>query len=171
MQTWTRRFVPIALFLGVSLLVQTGPALAQAKGAADPALGTWVLNLAKSKFEGQDAPAKRTMIFTAVGDKIKHQTSTLPVGVPGVVVAGGNEYTAKYDGVEVFMSGSYLDTVSLKRIDARTIERTGKVMGKVVETMTRVISADGKTMTVTTKGTNPMTETDYNTVQVFEKQP
>jgi hypothetical protein len=169
MQTSTRRLFTAAVLLGFSVLSQHHIAFAQAKGA-DPVLGTWLLNLGKSTFEGTAAPGKRTMIFTAVGDAIKHTTSTIPVGVPGVVVAGGNEYTAKYDGADVHITGSFLDTVSLKRIDARTVERTGKVMGKAVETMTRVLSADGKTLTVTTKGTNPETEMAYSSVQVFERQ-
>ena len=172
MQRWTRRFLTVAVTLGVAILLQGGSAFAQAKAQAkDPVIGTWILDLSQSKFEGADAPGKRTMVFTAVGDAIKHTTSTIPAGVPGIVVAGGNEYTAKTDGVDVHITGSFLDTVSLKRIDARTVERTGKVMGKVVETMTRTLSADGKTLTVTTKGTNPTTETDYSSVQVFTRQP
>jgi hypothetical protein len=110
------------------------------------------------------------MIFSAVGDGNKHVPSTLPAGVPGVVVAGANQYTATYGGPPVFIDGSFLDTVELKRIDARTVERIGKVAGMVVETYTRVLSADGKTLTVTTKGTNPTTMTDYSSVQVFDRQ-
>jgi hypothetical protein len=59
--------------------------------------------------------------------------------------------------------------VSLKRIDARTTVHTDKKDGKVVLTLTRVVSQDGKTMTVTTKGTNPQGQTVDN-VAVWEKQ-
>jgi hypothetical protein len=38
--------------------------------------------------------------------------------------------------------------------DARTTERTDKKGGKVAQTITRVVSQDGKTMTATVKGTN-----------------
>src|SRR5262245_34878103 len=127
-------FVAVTGVLAIS--VSMGVASLVAQAGRDPVLGNWVLNLEKSKFEGVAAPGKRTMTFVAIGDAVKHITSTLPAGVPGIVVAGSNEYTAKYDGAEVFITGSFLDTVSLKRIDARTVERTGKVEGKVVETMT-----------------------------------
>ena len=60
-----------------------------------------------------------------------------------------------------------LDTVSLKRVDAGTVERMGKVRGQVVETRTRTVSADGRTMTITTKGTN--NGVPYQSVQVFER--
>ena len=168
MQTWLPRFVPVTLLLGASLVFQSAPAFAQAKG--DPLLGTWVLNLSKSTFEGIAAPGKRTMTFTAQGAAIKHVIATVTAGPAGTVVAGSNEYTAKLDGTDVLIAGSFLDTVALKRIDARTIERTGKVMGMVVETMTWTVSADGKTLTVTTKGTNPTTEVAYTSLQVFDRQ-
>jgi hypothetical protein len=68
------------------------------------------------------------------------------------------------------LTGSDLaDTVSLKRIDAHTSERTDKKGGKIVQTFRRVVSKDGKTMTVTIKGTNAQGQT-VNNVVVFEKQ-
>ncbi|MGB7220799.1 MAG: hypothetical protein WBD07_18510 [Vicinamibacterales bacterium] len=167
----TRRFAVLAAIVATTAAMAAPNLFAQtAQTARDPVLGTWVLNLEKSKFEGIAAPGKRTMTFSAVGDAIKHVTSTLPAGVPGVVVAGANQYTAKYGGPPVFIDGSFLDTVELKQIDPRTVERIGKVGGMAVETYTRVLSADGKTLTVTTKGTNPTTMVDYSSVQVFERQ-
>src|SRR5260221_10306444 len=138
-----RRFVTLAAIVAMAASFSLD---AFAQVAKDPILGTWLLNLEKSKFEGTPAPGKRTMTFQVVGEAIKDTTATTPVGVPGIVVAGANEYTAKYDGVDVHITGSFLDTVSLKRIDARTVERRGKVGGEVVETATRALSADVKTL-------------------------
>ena len=45
-------------------------------------------------------------------------------------------------------------TVSLKRINANTVERTDRVGGKVTVVITRTLSADGKTLTITAKGVN-----------------
>ena len=79
-------------------------------------------------------------------------------------------YTANYDGKDYPLAGvPNADTVSLKRIDARTTERTDKKDGKVVQTLARVVSQDGKTMTVTSKGTNAQGQT-VNNVAVWEKQ-
>lgn len=48
-------------------------------------------------------------------------------------------------------------------------ERTDKKGGKGTQTFRRVVSRDGKTMTVTIKGTNAQGQTVSNVV-VFEKQ-
>ena len=78
--------------------------------------------------------------------------------------------TTKYDGKDVPLSGSAIaDTVALTRIDALTIERIDKKAGKVVQTIRRTISADGKTLTVVTKGTNAQGKPVNNTA-VYEKQ-
>ncbi len=77
------------------------------------------------------------------------------------------DYTAHFDGKDNVIRGSALDTVSLKRINARTVERTGKVRNAAVETQTWSISADGRTLTVTTKGSND--GDDYSRVEVFDR--
>ena len=59
--------------------------------------------------------------------------------------------------------------MSLKRVDDRTVERTGKIQGQVVETETRTVSDDGKVLTVTTKGNRD--GTGYSSVQVYDRQP
>jgi hypothetical protein len=59
--------------------------------------------------------------------------------------------------------------VSLKRIDNRTTERTDTKDGKVAATLMRVVSEDGKTMTVTVKGTDARGQA-MNNVLVFDKQ-
>jgi len=81
------------------------------------------------------------------------------------------QYTANFDGKDYSLTGSTLgaDKISLKRVDARTTIRTDKKGDKVVQTLTRVVSQDGKTMTVTTKGTNAQGQ-PMNNVAVFEKQ-
>jgi hypothetical protein len=61
------------------------------------------------------------------------------------------------------------DTLSLKRIDTHTTEFTLKKAGKVVITGTRTISKDGKTITLTSKGTNARGQT-LNDVEVFERK-
>ena len=57
----------------------------------------------------------------------------------------------------------------MKRINATTVERTDKKGGKVVQTITRVVSADGKSLTVTIKGTNRQGQAFTNAL-VMEKQ-
>jgi hypothetical protein len=79
-------------------------------------------------------------------------------------------FTINYDGKDRPQTGNpNADTLSLKRIDAFTTEFTQRRAGKVVLTGTRIISRDGKVMTITTKGTNA-TGQPINDVQVFEKR-
>jgi hypothetical protein len=58
--------------------------------------------------------------------------------------------------------------VVTKRVNATTIETAYTLKGKPTTTSTRVVSADGKTLTVTTVGTNAQGQ-KVNNVQVFEK--
>src|SRR5207245_7150090 len=63
---------------------------------------------------------------------------------------GEFQYTASYDGKDYPMLGSQkFDVISLKRIDDHTDEAIYKKGGKVIRTSKRVISSDGKTLTIT----------------------
>lgn len=79
----------------------------------------------------------------------------------------GASYDAKFDGKEVPMSGDPGNTmISLKRIDANTIEETDKRKGKVVGVTKMTVSSDGKTMNVEYNDTQQGTTTTYK----MEKQ-
>ena len=60
------------------------------------------------------------------------------------------------------------DMISLKRVNANTVETTYKLKGKVTVVNVRTVSADGKTVTVTTKGTNAAGQKVDNNL-IFEK--
>ena len=148
--------------LAVALFATALSLTAQSK---DPLIGTWTLDGTKSTFDpGPPPPGTRTMIFAAADNGIKHTTKDV-----GGFLDVSIEYTAKYDGKDYKMDPeSPLDTVSLKRIDANTIERSGKIRGKVVETCTMKVSPDGKTLTVSTMGS--IQGNDYSSVQVYFRQ-
>jgi hypothetical protein len=56
-------------------------------------------------------------------------------------------YTVKADGTDQKVAGHpYFDTMSIKVVDANTIEETDKKGGKVVATSKSWVSSDGKTM-------------------------
>jgi hypothetical protein len=158
-----------ALILGVALAFVTvlgGHVVDLSAQGTDPRIGTWKLNGAKSKYSPGPAPQSLTLKVEAAGKGEKVTAE--------FVDADGThrttEYTANYDGKEYPLTGSQIaDKVSLKRIDARTTERTDKKDGKVAQTLRRVVARDGKTMTVTTKGTNAKGEA-VNNIALFEKQ-
>jgi hypothetical protein len=79
-------------------------------------------------------------------------------------------WTIAYDGKDRPQTGSAdSDTVSFRRIDAFNVEFTQKRAGKIVETGTRVFSKDGKTMTISAKGTTAKGQ-PIDTVLVFLKR-
>ena len=140
---------------------------AAAWAADDPLMGTWKLDPAKSKYS-PGPPPKSTM------------TKNLPYGKDGlhVIVDGvdaqGNpthtEYTAQFDGKEYPVKNDpNRDTVILKRVDAYTMEATYKKAGKVASTSRVVVSQDGKTRMVTTKGTNRQGQA-FNNVAAHDRQ-
>ncbi len=144
------------LFMGFALSAQ----------AADPLVGTWKLNVAKSTYSPGPAPKSLTAKIEAAGEGEKLTAD----GVRGDDTPIRVEYTAQYDGKDYPISGSPMaDTVSLKRLDANTTERTDKKGGKVVQTLTRKLSSDGKTATITIKGTDAEGR-PINHLAVFEKQ-
>jgi hypothetical protein len=161
----------IASCVGMAILsvFLTGLAFAQAPGKKDPLVGTWKLNRAKSTFDPGPAPLSRTMKFEPAGDGIRHLIETFVNNGSGTDEGVHlTQYTASFDGRDNTIQGSALDTVSLRRINARSVERTGKVSGQAVETQTWNLSADGRTLTVTTKGSND--GADYNRVETFDRQ-
>jgi hypothetical protein len=142
------------------------PAVRVAGQAADPLIGTWELNPASSRFSPGPAPKSESRTYRAAGEEIK--ATSKGVGADGKPTA--REWTVSYDGKDRPQSGyADADTLTLKRIDAFSAEFTEKRAGKVVITGTRVISKDGKVMTITAKGTNAKGEA-INNVMVFDKR-
>ena len=130
----------------------------------NPQLGTWKLNEAKSKFAGK--ARNQTVVIEAAGDQIK-------VTVDGVDESGAaahNEWTGKFDGKDYPITGdSTADARYYRMIDKNTWEIANKKGGKTVLTGRIVISADGKTRTVTTNGTDSQGQKVSN-VAVYDKQ-
>jgi hypothetical protein len=161
----SRRVVVLGVVVTLGVVFGAGLVRVSAQ-ASDPRIGTWKLNVEKSKFSPGPAPQSQTVKVEAAGEGEKAITE----GVNAAGAAIRTEYTAKYDGKDYPLTGSQnADTVSLKRIDARTTVRTDKKGEKEVATLTRVVSEDGKTMTVTVKGTNAQGQAVDN-VAVYDKQ-
>ena len=133
--------------------------------ASNPNMGTWKLNEAKSKL-GPGAPKNNTVVEEAVGDNVK-------VTVDGTDSTGKpthNEWTGKFDGKDYPVTGDpNSDTRSIKKVDERTLEITVKKYGKVTVSRRIVVSADGKSRTVTTSGTD-LKGNKVTSTAVYDKQ-
>jgi len=145
------------------VLVLMAVAMPVAVGAqtSDPWMGTWVLDRAKSTFSG-NVPERRSMTFETVANGLRHTTETLQGEVTYkltyVFQLDGKDYAA-----DVQMP---LSTVAFKKLNATTLERSGKYQGMVVETVTYKVA--GKVMTVTQNGT--LNDNPVSSTQVFTKQ-
>jgi hypothetical protein len=132
---------------------------------ASPMMGTWKLNEAQSKFP-PGFPKNHTVVYSAAGDNVKVTAD----GVDGEGKPTHIEWAGKFDGKDYPLTGDPMsDMRSYKRIDDRTTELTNKKAGKVTTTAKIVISADGKTRTVTISGTDPKGN-KVEATAVYDKQ-
>ena len=135
--------------------------------AADGMVGTWKLNAAKSKFTGSYVVKSQTDVREATPDGGLKVTREAQLG-DGTAVKGS--FTVNFDGKEYPATGLAFDVLSVKRVDPNTttfeVKKTG---GKYHVTGQTVVSADGKTMTQTAKGTDADGK-PISSTSVFEKQ-
>ena len=133
----------------------------------DPFIGTWRLNVSKSKYNPGPVPKSITTTYEAAGQGYKISVKNEPASGP----VRQFSYTTSLDGKDAPVTGNNpnADMIAIKRIDAHTLEVVNKKGGKVTTTQRNVVSADGKTRTVTTTGTDGQGQ-KLNDVGVFEKQ-
>ncbi len=133
--------------------------------AADGFIGTWKLNEAKSKI-GAGAPKNSTVVYSADGDNVK-------VTIDGTGADGKpihSEWTGKFDGKDYPVTGDpNVDTRSFTKADDHTLSVTQKKGDKVTTTAKIVLSADGKSRTVTASGTDASGK-KVSTTAVYDKQ-
>lgn len=163
------RTARVFLGVGVATVVVTSlVAIGSQSGFAqgDPFLGTWVLNVAQSKYMPGPPPKDQTATYEVSGQGIK-------ITAKGTDAAGKRTttvYTANYDGKDYPVTGNPdWDAISLKRVNPSNVEFTRKRAGKVVQTGTNVISNDGKTRTITTTGVNGQGQ-KINNIGVYDKK-
>jgi hypothetical protein len=133
--------------------------------AADAFMGTWKLNEAKSKI-APGSPKNTAVVYEAAGDSVKVTTD----GTNGDGKPSHSEWTGKYDGKDYPVTGDgSADTRSYTKVDDRTLTFANKKGDKVTITGRGVISADGKTRTVTITGTDPKGK-KFTSTAVYDKQ-
>jgi hypothetical protein len=143
-------------------LFALGVLVTTALWAADLTLGTWQLNVKKSKFLPGPAFRSETRIYEDQGDGVKVTIRT----VDGKGKQVTSVFTTTPDGQQHTVSGSGgpADSVGLKRINEFTAESTLLHAGKEIAKTTRVVSEDGKTMTIIYKGLDPQGSPVDNTL-------
>ena len=153
-------FVALATLLTVS-------AVARAQ-SADPWMGTWKVNLAKSTY----SPGPKPTVAGTV--KMETASGAMKSTIDGVNAQGRPTHTetvSKFDSTDVPVKGAAApnSTSAFKRIDGRTFQVVGKVDGKPTVTTVVKVSADGKTLTATQTGKNAQGQSVKNMI-VADKQ-
>ena len=134
--------------------------------ATDLFLGLWKLNPATLDYQF-GRPGRRAMYliersgqqwrFTLDGDDADGKSMCF-------------SYSGLLDGEDYpCMDQSVIDSLQLSLVDEATIESVAKKDGKVVDRWRRVVSPDGRILTITQYGSNPENEHLRN-VSVYEKQ-
>jgi hypothetical protein len=153
-----------AIFLGT--LITIGSAAIAAGTGADPVVGTWKLNAAKSTFSAGPALKSQTRIYSQSAQGITLNMKT--VGADGKEI--NSQTTYQLDGKDYPVTGvAAYDSLSGKQVDGNTAEFILKMAGKAVGKTRRTVSKDGKTLTSTLKMTNEKGEKTEN-VTMFDKQ-
>jgi len=138
-----------------------------ASGQSDPRIGTWKLNVAKSKFDPAASRKSETRTYQmSDGAVMVHVQVTLSDDSKQQV-----SFDATPDGKDRPYNATpafYADTISVKR-EGHGFVAESKKDGKLLFTTTDTFSADGKVLTLTTKGVNAKGQS-VNSVRVYEKQ-
>ena len=130
----------------------------------DYIIGTWQLNVARSKYSPGPGPISETRTY-----------SRGPNGIEGTIqrrFRDGRseriEYVAEYDREYPVMGTEDYDHILMKRITSRMAEAVLSHAGRVYGIARRVIAGDGRTMTITFRRENQSGPSVYN-VAVYDR--
>lgn len=158
-----KRSLCVLAFVILTALVST-PLLAQ----ENPFLGTWKLNLAKSKLEAGPAPKSLTRTVTAQGSGAKYSFE-------GVAADGSSisySFVTSYDGKDSPITGQGApggaETIAVKRVSSEKMEAIMKKSGKEIRKSISEVSKDGKTTTVKSQGKTAGGK-EYSSESVYDK--
>ena len=160
--TWTRQAVGVVLSVACAVVLS----VATGAQAPDPLVGTWKLDVAKSTYKPGPAPKSATVVITAAGKGLKIDVDA--VGGDGKPMKW--MYANERDGKDTPVTGHpAYDTVTVAQTSPTEGTITYKKGGKAVANAKTSLSKDGKTLTVTTTGTDPMGQA-MNNVALYTKQ-
>ena len=158
------------LITGLWLAPMAQPAAAQ----DDPFTGTWVLNVAKSKMQPATASKSEIIHYKITGDEEDFLSDAVTIeGYPESI-----KYTARYNDGKAYpfsitINGKVTNPGAMtmvKKIDTWTRERFNVREGKPVIASRRVVSRDGKTMTLTILRMDAQGGEVVNEVRILEKK-
>lgn len=133
---------------------------------AEPVIGTWKLDVAKSTYRPGPPPASQVRTYEATPDGIK-------VTIVTVDANGGTttiEHPANFDGKDYPVTGSGGSyAISMTKLNDYQSESVLTHASKTIGKATRTVAQDGKTMTVTYTGVD-RTGQQVDNVAVYVKE-
>jgi hypothetical protein len=148
-----------------SFFIQDGLLGAQSGSSEqDLLIGTWRLDLAKSRYTPGPPPRNETRTYVRDKEGMQGTIRRLREDGREEVI----EYRADFDHEYPVMGTQAYDTIRLKRIDSRTAEAVLSHAGRVFGTARRVIAEDGRTLTITFRQEDRGTL--ENNIAVYRKQ-
>jgi hypothetical protein len=160
----THILVAVILTANIANILPLRAAQAPSTTPEDYIVGTWQLDVAKSKYSPGPGPISETRTY-----------SRGPNGIEGTIqrrFADGRseriEYVAEFDREYPVMGTEEYDHILMKRISARTAEAVLSHAGRAYGTARRVIDEPGKTMTITFKRESS-SGTAINNTAFYEK--
>ena len=155
----------LRVLLCLTLLV---PLASVAPAQGKSRVGTWELNLGQSTFSPGPAPQRQTLTFQEQGPQWTALIQGLDAsGQPLNVDA--NNLMITFDGRDHATPTVDYETTAWKRVNEGKYLVIRKKAGKVVLTSTNILSADGRTMTITTIGQNAAGQPVHN-VRVYDRR-
>jgi len=160
----SRSWLLAAAVILALVLFTSGLALAQ----TDPFLGTWKLDVAKSKFGPGTERKSETRI-------VESSPTGMKVSVDRTNADGSNQqynYTTNFDGKSHPITGMApygADSIAVTLGASNKLSFKLTKDGKAVGFGTSVVSSDGNTLTITSKGTDARGKT-VSSVSVYDKQ-
>jgi hypothetical protein len=159
-----KRILVLLTFLALSAFT-SGPLMAQGNSF----VGTWKLNLAKSKFEPGPAPKSMTRIVEIRGKSANYSFEGIAADGSPVAYSFNTDYDGKDSPVTGTGTPGGADSIAIKRVSKNKAEATLKKEGKLVGRSEAEVSKDGKVTTVKSKGTAADGK-EYSSESVYEKQ-
>jgi hypothetical protein len=160
---WFTRRVPIVLAMCL-LPAMTSVALAQ----QDAHVGTWELNLEKSTFDPGPPPRRQSLWYKAEGKGLTALLQGIDAAGKPISLDPSN-LVINFDGRDHPTARVNYDSSAWTRISSNKYVVNRKKAGKVVLTSTNVVSDDGRTMTITTKGIGEDGR-PVNNLRVYDKR-
>ena len=153
----------------VCVLALAAVAAGSLPAQSNPFVGTWKLNLSKSKFDGMPAPRSLTRTVVAEGAGATYTFSGVDADGKPIEYS----FTSNYDGKDSAVTGSGMpggaDTVAMTRVNSNLVRTILKKGGDAIGMSNTEVSKDGKVSTVKLGGVSPDGK-KFNAVSVYDEQ-